>query len=252
MEIRRRKFQGVLNILSFNRHFYYIGLIALLVVVLGHYLFSYNDYLKWFLVVIIIYGLLAPLLVSAYVYDFSKYYDFKWVDNINLKGNNNLVNINAGFDETSFILKNKFQSSNLQVFDFYDQTRHTEEAIKRARKVSRVYPGTKSISTGKIPLKDSSIDILFLLSAAHEVRSNEEKELLFNECSRVLKKQGKVLVVEHLRDLPNFLAFSVGFMHFFSKKTWKSVFDKANLKLEEEIKFTPFISVFVLEKNNKR
>ncbi|PHO00357.1 methyltransferase type 11, partial [Rhodobacteraceae bacterium 4F10] len=129
MEIRRRKFQGVLNILSFNRHFYYIGLLALLTVVLGHYLFSYNDYLKWFLVVIIIYGLLAPLLVSAYVYDFSKYYDFKWVDNINLKGNNNLVNINAGFDETSFILKNKFQSSNLQVFDFYDQTRHTEQAI---------------------------------------------------------------------------------------------------------------------------
>ncbi|RSC95959.1 class I SAM-dependent methyltransferase [Tenacibaculum singaporense] len=252
MEIRRRKFQGVLNILSFNRHFYYIGLIALLVVVLGHYLFSYNDYLKWFLVVVIIYGLLAPLLVSAYVYDFSKYYDFKWVDNITLKGNNNLVNINAGFDETSFILKNKFQSSNLQVFDFYDQTRHTEQAIKRARKVSRVYPGTKSISTGKIPLKDSSIDILFLLSAAHEVRSNEEKELLFNECFRVLKKHGKVLVVEHLRDLPNFLAFSIGFMHFFSKKTWKSVFDKANIKLEEEIKLTPFMSVFVLEKNNKR
>jgi len=248
MEIRRRKFQGVLNILSFNRHFYYIGSIALLVVVLGHYLFSYNDYLKWFLVVIIIYGLLAPLLVSAYVYDFSKYYDFKWVDNTNLKSYDNLVNINAGFDETSFILKNKFQSSNLQVFDFYDQTRHTEQAIKRARKVSRVYPGTKSISTGKIPLKDSSIDILFLLSAAHEVRSNKEKELFFNECSRVLKKQGKILVVEHLRDLPNFLAFSVGFMHFFSKKTWKSVFDKANIKLEEEIKFTPFMSVFVLEK----
>ena len=252
MEIRRRKFQGVLNILSFNRHFYYIGLIVLFAVILGHYLFNYNDYLKWFLVVIIIYGLLAPLLVSAYVYDFSKYYDFKWVDNINLKGKNNLVNINAGFDETSFILKNKFQSSNLQVFDFYDQTRHTEQAIKRARKVSKVYPDTRLISTDKIPLKDSSIDILFLLSAAHEVRSNEEKELFFNECFRVLKKQGKILVVEHLRDLPNFLAFSVGFMHFFSKKTWKSVFDKANIKLEEEIKFTPFMSVFVLEKINKK
>ncbi|RYY69095.1 MAG: methyltransferase type 11, partial [Chitinophagaceae bacterium] len=29
MEIKRRPFQGVLNILSFNRHFYVYGLIAL-------------------------------------------------------------------------------------------------------------------------------------------------------------------------------------------------------------------------------
>ena len=33
MELKRRKFQGVLNILSFNRHFYVFGGIALLLII---------------------------------------------------------------------------------------------------------------------------------------------------------------------------------------------------------------------------
>ncbi|WP_428740813.1 methyltransferase domain-containing protein [Tenacibaculum sp.] len=253
MEIRRRKFQGVLNILSFNRHFYIAGLIALFTIVFSEHFLTYNNYLYWFLIIIFAYGLLAPLIVSAYVYDFTRYYDFNWIDRLNLRGSidSRIVNINAGFDETSYILKEKFQQSNLQVFDFYDKTKHTEQAIKRARKASLVYPNTKIINTSKIPLKDKSVELLFLLSAAHEIRSNKEKIIFLKECSRVLKNSGKILVVEHLRDLPNFLAFSIGFTHFFSRKTWKNAFEKANLKLEKEIKFTPFMSVFVLEKFNK-
>ncbi|WGH75279.1 methyltransferase domain-containing protein [Tenacibaculum tangerinum] len=253
MEKRRRKFQGVVNILSFNRHFYSIGLIGLGFVVLSQYLFTYNHSLKWFLVIAFTYGLVAPLVVSAYVYDFSRYYDFNWIDKLNLRESvgSKIVNMNAGFDETSYILKEKFQESNLQVFDFYDEMKHTEQAIKIARKVSSVYPNTNIINTSKIPLEDTCVDFLFLLSAAHEIRSNKEKITFFKECSRVLKNSGKILVVEHLRDVPNFLAFSIGFTHFFSKKTWKNVFEKANLKLKEEIKFTPFVSVFVLENNNK-
>ncbi len=250
MEIKRRKFQGVLNILSFNRQFYVFGLLVLGLIMLFQYVFNWEFELVLLIIVGFLYGLLAPLLVSAYVYDFSKFYEFNWLNDLQLNKNNslNIVNINAGFDETSFILKNKFQQSNLKVFDFYDESKHTEQAIKRARKVSLVYPNTQRINTNTIPINENTVDILFLLSSVHEIRKNKEKIVFFNECRRVLKHNGKIVIVEHLRDLPNFLAFSIGFTHFFSKKAWKKVFKKTNLKLKEEIKFTPFMSVFILNK----
>ncbi|WP_435313245.1 class I SAM-dependent methyltransferase [Cellulophaga fucicola] len=242
----RKKFQGVLNILSFNRHFYGFGLLILAILITILSLAQLPSNLIWLVIALFAYGLLIPLVVSAYVYDFSGYYNFNWLKEEigNSFKSQKIVNINAGFDETSFILKNKFPESNLQVFDFYNAEQHTEPAIVRARKVSLVYPKTTTIKTKKIPLEENSTDLLFLLSAAHEIRSNQEKVLFLKECRRVCKPTGKVIMVEHLRDVPNFLAFSVGFTHFFSKKTWQKTFKNAGFTKIEEKKFTPFMSVF--------
>ena len=229
MEIKRRKFQGVLNILSFNRHFYVFGLIALTLIIASHLVFNWSNLLYWIIIFSFLYGLIMPLIVSAYVYDHSGYYNFNWLKNFNFEDSNTkqILNINAGFDETSFIIKNIFPKSGLKVFDFYNAEQHTEPAIIRARKVSLVYPNTQQIISNSIPLKDNSADIIFLLSAAHEIRSQEEKVHFLRECHRVCKLDGKVIMVEHLRDFPNFLAFSVGFTHFFSKRVWKKAFEKA-------------------------
>lgn len=246
MEIKRRKLQGVLNILSFNRHFYIFGLVFLIVLFASRWLIEWPDI--FFLIVLVAfgYGLLMPLIVSAYVYDFSGFYKFNWLKNF-IKddiGLNLIVNINAGFDETSFIIKSKFPHSDLKVFDFYNARRHTEPAIKRARKVSLVFPDTKQIASDSIPLKDSTVDIVFLISAVHEIRSHEEKVQFLKECNRICKPAGKVIMIEHLRDFPNFLAFSIGFSHFISQSTWKNAFESAGFSSFQETKFTPFMSIF--------
>src|SRR3982751_2181425 len=128
MEEKRRKFQGVLNILSFNRHFYTFGLAVLAVLIASHLLFQWSDIAFWIIVAAFLYGLVMPLIVSAYVYDFSGYYKFKWLDQLVNKPEaaKEIANIHAGFDETSFILKEKFPASDLRVFDFYNSKRHTE------------------------------------------------------------------------------------------------------------------------------
>jgi len=246
METKRTEFQGVLNILSFNRHYYLFGFIALASLFISRSLFELPDIVFWVVIAVFLYGLIMPLIVSAFVYDFSGYYKFEWLDNV-LNSNQNpqlIVNINAGFDETSFIIKNRFPLAVLKVFDFYNPSQHTELAIKRARKVSLVYPDTQQISSGSIPLKENSVDIVFLLSAAHEIRSNDEKILFLKECYRICKPSGQLIMVEHLRDLPNFLAFSVGFTHFFSRSIWKKAFERAGFSSFRENKFTPFMSVF--------
>lgn len=246
MEIERRKFQGVLNILSFNRHFYVIGLLVLALIIACFYLLGWSNILLWIIIAAFLYGLLMPLFVSAYVYDFSGYYTFKWLKDLNLNNLNikRIVNINAGFDETSFILKSHFPNAELKVYDFYNSEAHTEPAIIRARKVSLVYPNTKQITTNKIPLKDESVNTIFLLSAAHEIRSFKEKVLFLKECCRICKPNGNVVMVEHLRDVPNFLAFSIGFTHFFSKRVWKQAFRASGFSSVKESKFTPFMSIF--------
>jgi ubiquinone/menaquinone biosynthesis C-methylase UbiE len=246
MEIKRRKLQGVLNILSFNRHFYVIGLIVLAIIIAVLALLNVPIFWTWIIVSAFLLGLIMPLIVSAYVYDFSGYYDFNWLKTLNLIDSKpkNIVNINAGFDETSFILKNNFPESDLKVYDFYNAEQHTEPAIIRARKVSLVYPNTMQIISDKIPLNDQSIDLIFLLSAVHEIRSHEEKVVFLKECHRICKPDGKVITVEHLRDIPNFFAFSIGFTHFFSRKAWQKAFSDAGFSTFKESKFTPFMSIF--------
>jgi SAM-dependent methyltransferase len=246
MEIKRRKFQGVLNILSFNRHFYVVGIIILALIIGSKYLINWNSVLYLALLLGFIYGLSMPLIVSAYVYDFSGFYTFDWLKKMKINDTKDLinVNINAGFDETSYMIKHILPLSHLQVYDFYNDKLHTEPAIVRARKVSMVYPNTLQINSNSIPLADNSVDTIFLLSAVHEIRNHDEKVQFFKECKRICKPSGFIIMVEHLRDFPNFLAFTIGFTHFFSKSTWQKAFKEAGFTTINETKFTPFISIF--------
>ena len=246
MELKRHKYQGLLNVLSFNRHFYVFGLIVFASIILSQFVVNWNQNVFFLVILGFAYGLLMPLFVSSYVYDYSGFYDLDWLKKIDItddKGNMNL-NINAGFDETSFIIKRELPNSKLQVYDFYDEQQHTEPAIARARKVSVLYPNTEQIVSTKIPLEDHSVDQIFLIFAAHEIRSKDEQIQFFKECKRVCKTNGSVILVEHLRDLPNFIAFSIGFTHFFSKKAWQSVLYASGYSSVHEMKFTPFVSVF--------
>ena len=249
--MKRRNFQGVLNILSFNRHFYIWGFGVLSLLLVLSIALNWSPIIVTVIVASFVFGLIMPLLVSAYVYDLSGYYRLDWLNTV-LPANRvgiSMANIHAGFDETSYLLEKKYTGSKLYAFDFYNPEHHTEMAIKRARNVSQVHPSNKVISTNAIPLPDACLDVVFLLSAAHEIRSHQEKIGFLKECRRVCKPQGKVVMVEHLRDLPNFIAFTVGFTHFFSAPTWKNALRSAGFENVQEKKFTPFMSVFSCSSN---
>ena len=83
--------------------------------------------------------------------------------------------------------------------------------------------------------------------SAHEIRDENERVVFFEELKRSLKVNGKIVVTEHLRDVPNFLAYTIGFFHFHSKSSWMRTFRRANLKVLQEAKITPFLTTFVLQ-----
>jgi ubiquinone/menaquinone biosynthesis C-methylase UbiE len=201
-------------------------------------------YLLCFLIFLPIF---VSLFVSYYVYDVSKLYSLDWIDDDNEKIN--IANINAGFDETSILLKEKYSFAELAVLDFYDPKKHTEISIKRARKAYPPYPNTIPVTTSQLPFEDNSTDKIFVIFSAHEIRHKEERIVFFKELKRILKPKGEIIITEHLRDIPNFLAYNIGFLHFHSKQTWLNTFLSANLHVEKEQKTTSFISTFTLTKN---
>ncbi|MEY4904550.1 MAG: hypothetical protein RLZZ292_2365 [Bacteroidota bacterium] len=249
----RTPFQGVWNIIRFNWHFYLLAVSALGVAVflIKSIDVASSPYLYLLLLLFLIGTLVATTLslgVSFYVYDWSNLYRFTWLDDLMLNEKNTIVNIHAGFDETSVLLQQHFPTTQLSVFDFYNPAQHTEISIKRARKAYPPYPNTQVISTIVLPLAEESVAAIFVLFAAHEIRNEVERILFFQEINRCLTPNGQLFVTEHLRDLPNFLAYNLGFFHFLSKKTWQTTFQKSNFMIQKEIMLTPFVRNFVLEK----
>ena len=248
MESMRKPFQGVGNIVKFNWHFYAISaafLSALLI--LRQSLPTVYHFPISFLFILLLATTLISLLVSFYVYDFSNLYTFDWLLDENEPLS--IVNISTGFDETSHLLRAKFLNAELTVFDFYDPEKHTEISIKRARKAYPPFPDTKQINTSKITLADKSADKIFVILSAHEIRNASERVVFFKELCRVLKPNGQIFIVEHLRDTANFMAYSIGFFHFLSKKSWINTFRDSNLLVKTKQKITPFITIFTLNKN---
>jgi SAM-dependent methyltransferase len=247
----RTPYQGVINIIRFNWHLYLAAGISVSVMMFASV--YANNLLFWFLVVSafgIVTSMCISLLVSYYIYDRSSLYDFTWLSLFNESGIETIVNIHAGFDETSLILRKNISFAELKVFDFYDPSKHTEISIKRARKAYPSYNGTSRISTTKLPLLSTTVDAIFNIFSLHEVRNREERIKFLREQLRALRNDGKVVIVEHLRDVPNFLAYNIGFFHFLSEDEWNKNFLQAGLCVDNKFKITPFITVFILRKVN--
>ncbi len=248
MEQLRKPYQGVWNIIRFNSHFYLLSLTLLsLLLITNQYVDGVLGIIITIFTFLLLFTVIISLAASYYIYDISDLYKLNWLRMS--KKYNTIVNINAGFDETSALLQNKFPDSQLLVFDFYDDVIHTERSIKKARKIYKPFPETQKIKTTQIPVQSESVDLVCVILAAHEIRNESERLLFFKELNRIVKKNGEVVVTEHLRDLANFVVYNVGSFHFYSKKIWIKTFRLAAFHIKKEEKITPFISTFILQKN---
>lgn len=246
----RKPFQGVWNIVRFNWPFY-VSATGLVLVILFFRSFAglELEVTTNLLLMFVIVPTAISLLVSFYVYDLSGVYELDWLSDLQQSEGEKIVNINAGFDETSSLLEDKLKGAEMIVCDFYDPARHTERSLRRARKAYPPSPDSRRISTAELPFADNFADKIFVIFSAHEIRSSTEREAFFIELRRVVSLSGNVIVVEHLRDAGNFLAYNIGALHFYSRAVWLDVFEKAQLTVDREEKITPLIRAFFLSKH---
>jgi hypothetical protein len=245
----RGQWQGMLTIARFNWPLYVvagavvIGSLAGLVflpafpwkLIWGVSLFCAG----WFLI--------GSLAVSHVIYDRSDLYRWAWIEralrDVNLR---QAVFCHCGFDETSAELRHRFSDVQWQILDHYDARRMTEASIRRARAMFPPTAGTLSSPYDAWPVPAESTDMVLGLLAIHELRSEGERRSWCAESRRCLRKGGRVVLVEHVRDSANFAAFGPGFLHFHSLKSWRRCWESAGLCAIDQFCVTPFVRVFVL------
>ncbi len=253
----RRPFQGVLNILRFNWHFFVLAGGGVAALALASATLEGAPRL----VALGAFGLrggsvLVSLLVSSYVYDFSGLYRLEWLTaetGLEEPGGpgepaSRMANIHAGFDETSALLRARYPAAAWTVMDFYDPAKHTEASISRARRAYPPSPEDLRVDTSELPISSSSMDAIFVVLAAHEIRDADERQAFFEELHRVLKPHGSIILVEHLRDWPNLLAYTAGAFHFVGRAAWLAAFENARLRVSETLAPNRFMACFVLVK----
>jgi hypothetical protein len=246
---RRGKWQGLITIARFNWPFYFLAA-AVLVFSLCGLVWMSGGFLKAIFgiaLVVSAYFLFVSLTVSHVIYDRSDLYRFGWLDRA-LSGvtMHQAISCHCGFDETSSDLREKFPEVQWVILDHYDRERMTERSIRRARAMFPPSAGTRASTYSDWPVPAGSTDVVFGILAIHELRGEKERTAWFAECQRCLRKKGRIVLVEHLRDGANFVGFGPGFWHFHSAKNWRRCWEGAGLRSIDEFCVTPFVRICVL------
>jgi len=245
--ISRKPLQGVLNIIRFNWHFYALTVgLVIITTILFYNVPTISAGPLLVLAGLGSLGMVTSLIVSCYIYDCSGLYTLDWLPNENTSRPTRIINIHAGFDETSALIANRYPESQLRVLDFYDPALHTEISVRRARQAYPPYPGTESADTKNLALAEHSADLILGLFSFHEIRDRRERIDFLRQLRQALTEEGTIIIAEHLRDMPNALAYNIGCFHFLPAHEWMATFAAAGLRIKQQISVTPFITVFTL------
>lgn len=247
----RGAWQGMLQILVFNWRLYVAGAVTLASVGVALTYARLNPLWKALGiggVAAAAFWMLFSLIAAHWVYDRSRIYKWKWIAPLLAQSPRRWANIHAGLDESTPALMKLFPNSDGTVLDIFDPTEMTEVSIAEARLRTENALRPVHADFRALPCDAGSTDAIFLIFAAHEIRRAESRAQFFKELARILKPTGRIVLVEHLRDWRNFVAFGPGFLHFLSRKTWLQAAGEANLSLAKEFSITPFVRVFVFER----
>lgn len=185
--------------------------------------------------------------VSLYVYDRSPLVSGAWVPALLGARPSAWATVHAGLD-AEVELERVMPGACLARLDIFDPRSMTSRSIARARARTASAHATTPCHPTALPLEDASCDAVVVAFTAHEIRDHATRDGFFAEVRRALRPGGRLLVVEHLRDLPNFLAFGPGFLHFVARRDWLGCAARARLVLASETKVTPWVTALVLER----
>jgi SAM-dependent methyltransferase len=249
------RYHGMLQILRYNRPMFAKTVAAALAAIVAVAILPIPRPLAVLVLAGVAAGLLwsaSSLLVSHWIYDLSQLSRWDWLARLLPAAPRRWASLHAGLDETFGALARVFATASGTdgtVLDFYDAAEMTEPSIVRARRLS-LDPAATPADFRALPLADGSQDAIFLIFAAHELRRPESRHRFFLEIARALAPGGRCVLVEHLRDGWNLLAFGPGFLHFLPRREWLRLAAAANLAVREELRMTPFVAVLVLEKGS--
>jgi SAM-dependent methyltransferase len=245
----RGPYQGVMQILQFNWRMY-LATLAALFAAAGVWPMA-PAAMRIALVAVLVpaaFWMIASIAVSHYVYDCFPLYDLHWLARALAHEPRRWINVHAGWDETTGLLANLFPDAVGEAVDIFDPAVMTEPSIRRARRLDHGAVPATSARFDALPFESGTVDTVFVIFAAHELRRAAQREQFFREVARVLTPGGEVMVMEHARDAWNFLAFGPVFLHFFPRRAWRQAARQAGLDVRTERGMTRFVHAFLLRR----
>lgn len=242
----RGRYEGLLQILRYNGRFFLLSAVAAalaLVAALSQPMPGWAALGLLGFGVAVVAGSMSSLLASHYVYDLSELHRWEWLRS-RIPPPASCVVFHAGLDEATPALRVLYPNTEIRVLDFYDPGEMTEPSIAEARARDGA-PG-EAARFDALPVTDAAAELVVLFFVAHELRRPDARERFFVELRRCLKPGGSVVLVEHLRDWPNALAFGPGALHFLPRAEWLRLAVGARLRVREELRITPFVRAFFL------
>jgi len=245
----RGKFQGVGEVFRFNWPRYLVAAVVIAGSLFAVQFLRLPHPLRitgYFGLAVVVWWSVASLIGSYWVYDGSSLMRWEWIKHELSTPPRRWLNIHAGLDESTPQFHEFWPNAVGQTVDIFAPAEMTERSISRAR--ADAHPQSTSVNYARLPFEPNEFDNIFILFAAHELRHPAARRAFFNEVKRILAPDGRAVLVEHLRDAANFSIYGPGFTHFHSQQTWRADLAAAELKVEREFPFTPFVRVFILKK----
>jgi SAM-dependent methyltransferase len=182
----------------------------------------------------------ASLVATNIVYDRSEFSAWQWPRHYFRRPPRRIAVLHAGLDNASVHVRRLWPEAELQIVDFYDPMTMTEPAIARARREARRDDSLDDLS--------DDLDAAFVVLAAHELRTREDRAAFFARIADALTPSGRLVLVEHLRDLPNAVVYGPGAWHFLPRLDYLVAFEDAELEVREQRAMTPFLHLWVLSR----
>lgn len=184
----------------------------------------------------------TPLSLAAswWVYDHSPLHHWRFFDPLLPATPRDILLVVAGFDEVSPVLREAYPGARITIIDVVTAP---EASVRRAK---RWYPSDAPVVDPHQIGDADSADLVLFAQSAHEIRDPIDRRALFASARAVTRQGGRIVVVEHVRDLANTVAFGPGTLHFQSERTWLDVFVDADLDIQHATTVTPLVRCWVL------
>ena len=197
---------------------------------------------------LIILNILLSIVASYILYDKSDLYKLeKLPEYIKLNEIKNGIFIHASFDPISRLIEKKYPKMELVVCDIFEN-RHLEEKMIKISK--REFPPNEKeikLDPTKLPFADNSQEIVFAVTALHEILDHDKRVLFFKEAKRVLKNNGILIISEQMRKGINFMFFNIGAFHFLSKNKWEKAIKESGLNIHETKDINIFAETIIIK-----
>lgn len=190
---------------------------------------------------------IVSLTVSWYIYDRSALRSARWITALLPATVERWSTIHAGLD-AEVDLEPVLPGSCCARLDIFDPISMTSGSIGRARGRTKALQAAVPCSPTSLSLDSDACDAIIVAFTAHEIRDPSLRERFFEELMRCVRPGGRVVVVEHVRDTTNFLAFGPGWLHFLPRREWLRLAAKTGFGVACATRVTPWILALSLEK----